>query len=71
MTEWTVRIHSPGPNSVVECVAEFKLSGFTVTEKDYHTHPWQYVLTHYNKHAMMMHVLTHGDRGFTIKEGTL
>jgi hypothetical protein len=68
---WLVRIHSPGPNSVVECVAEFEHSGFTVTEKDYHTHPWYYVVKHYNKRAMFIHMLTHGGGGFAIKEGTL
>jgi hypothetical protein len=70
---WLVRIHSPEPYNVVECIAEFEHSGFTVTAESYYIHKraWHYVLKHHNKRAMFIHTLTHGDAGFAIKEGTL
>ena len=64
---WHVRIHSPGPNSVMASIHSFRDSGFTVTELP-RPNAWVYSVQHSNKNAMTLHMLKADANSFTVLE---
>jgi hypothetical protein len=65
---WHVRIHSPGPNSVKECIHSFQDSGFTVRSLQYTDtgRPWMYSVQHSRRNAMTLHMLKVDANSFTV-----